>query len=54
MKDAVFGVIAYHHALHDYGFTEEKNIKNAVKVALSHISVYSKGGPPTAGSPLTM
>ena len=27
MKDAVFGVIAYHHALHDYGFTEEKTSK---------------------------
>ena len=27
MKDAVFGVIAYHHALHDYGFTDEKHQK---------------------------
>ena len=27
MKDAVFGVIAYHYALQDYGFTEEKTSK---------------------------
>ena len=49
-----FSVLSLIIMLYKIVFSPRKKIKNAMKVVLSRMSVYSKGGPPTAGSPLTM